>query len=52
MWSCWSRARVGPQRSSKGYSTFPTQGQAERAEALEPAEEKALRRPYSSEGGL
>ena len=42
-WSCWSGYRGGPQRWSEGWSTS-----AERVGAVQPGEEKAAGRPYSS----
>jgi len=44
--SCWSRSRGGPWRYQRA-GVPPLWGQAERAGAVQPGEEKAVRQPYS-----
>jgi len=44
-WTCWSASRGGPSTTRDG--ALPLWGQAERAGAVQPGEEKAPRKPKS-----
>jgi len=47
-WSCWSGAGGGHKNDQRGGTTPLLGGQAGRAGAVQPGEEKALGRPYCS----
>ena len=47
-WSCWNGSRGGPQKWSEGWNTFLVKEGSESVRAVQPGEEKAPGRPYSS----